>query len=201
MMSLEPHWYSTIYGLYYFSGTVIAALSVNTYISVKLREGNYLVSEIRSDNYYSFGTLIFAFIVFWAYIGFSQYLLIWYADIPEETAWMIARWEGSWKFVSIALLFFHFVAPFLILVSRGAKTNLKLLKIMAIWMLIAHALDLYWLIMPTFSKDGANFSWSELSFPLVVTGLVMIVFRLRAASRNLVPVGDPKMADGLEFHL
>lgn len=201
IMSLEPHWYSTIFGLYYFAGTVIAALSVNTYISVKLKEGGYLIADIRDENYYSFGTLIFAFIVFWAYIGFSQYLLIWYADIPEETFWFIARWNGSWKYVSLALVFMHFVFPFLILVSRGAKTNLKLLKIMAIWMLAAHALDLYWLIMPTYSRDGANFSWNELSFPLFITGLVMVVFKIRAGKKNLIPVGDPKMEDGLSFHL
>ncbi len=201
MMSLEPHWYSTIYGLYYFSGTVGAALAVNTYILVKLKEGDYLIKGVTNDHFYSMGTLMFAFIIFWAYIGFSQYLLIWYADIPEETFWMLQRWDGSWKFVSLALLFLHFVIPFLILVSRGSKTNMTLLKVMAIWMLFAHALDLYWLIMPTYFKGNAGFGWSELSFPLVITGLVMIVFKLRADKKNLVAIGDPKMQDGLEFHL
>jgi hypothetical protein len=201
MMSLEPHWYSTIFGLYYFSGTVVAALAANTFILVKLKEGKYLVEGINNDHFYSLSTLIFAFNIFWAYIGFSQYLLIWYADIPEETFWFLMRWNGSWKYVSIALLFFHFVIPFLILVSRGAKTNLLLLKIMSIWMLAAHALDIYWLIFPTYFNEGASFGWSELSFPFFVAGLVMVVFKIRAAKKNLVAIGDPKLQDGLNFHL
>ncbi len=201
LMSLEPHWYSTIFGLYYFAGTVVAALAANTFILVKLKEGKYLVEGINNDHFYSLSTLIFAFNIFWAYIGFSQYLLIWYADLPEETFWFLMRWNGSWKYVSIALLFFHFVIPFLILVSRGAKTNLSLMKIMSIWMLTAHALDIYWLIFPTFSKEGACFGWSELSFPFFVAGIVMVVFKLGAAKKNLVAIGDPKLQDGLNFHL
>jgi hypothetical protein len=187
--------------VYYFAGTIVATMAINTYIAVRLKEGNYLVKEINKDHFYSLGTLMFAFNVFWAYIGFSQYLLIWYADIPEETVWMLTRWEGSWKIVSIALIFIHFVIPFLILVSRDAKTNLSLLRKMSIWMLCAHALDLYWLIMPTYSKEGAPFGWQELSFPLIVTGFVMIVFKLGASKKNLIPVRDPKLQDGLEFHL
>ena len=200
-MSLEPHWFSTIFGVYYFAGTVVAALAATTYASVRLKEGGYLDSSLGKDSFYSLGTLMFAFNIFWAYIAFSQFLLIWYADLPEETFWIINRWNGSWKFVSLALLFFHFVIPFLILIGRTQKTNLKLLKMMAPWMLIAHALDLYWLIFPTMFVGNASFGWQELSFPLVVTGLTMIVFKLRAEKKNLMAVKDPKMQAGLEFHL
>jgi hypothetical protein len=201
MMSLEPHWYSTIFGVYYFAGTLICALSVNTFILINLKEGGYLHPQIKDQHFYSLGTLIFAFTVFWAYIGFSQYMLIWYSDIPEETFWMLNRWQGSWKYVSVGLVFFHFVFPFLILVGRQAKTNLKLLKIMAIWMMVMHAYDLYWLIMPTYMKDGAIFSWPELSFPLIVIGLTIILFKLKADKENLVPVRDPKLQAGLDFQL
>ncbi|MGH2574580.1 MAG: quinol:cytochrome C oxidoreductase, partial [Ignavibacteria bacterium] len=152
MMSLEPHWYSTIFGVYYFAGTVVASLAAVTLISVLLKEGGYLHPRITNQNFYSLGTMLFGFNVFWTYIAFSQYLLIWYADLPEETFWLMHRWEGSWKYVSIALLFVHFIIPFLVLISRNAKTNLKTLKIMSVWMLFAHMLDLYWLIMPTYSK-------------------------------------------------
>jgi membrane protein CcdC involved in cytochrome C biogenesis len=200
-MSLEPHWFSTIFGVYYFAGTVIAAFSATTYASARLKEGGYLDSKIDNNHFYSLGTLIFAFNIFWAYIAFSQFLLIWYADMPEETFWLIHRWDGSWKFVSIGLLFFHFVIPFLILVGRNAKTNLKLLKVMAPWMLCAHALDLYWLIFPTLFKGNASFGWSELSFPLIVVGLCVVVFKARAEKRNLMPIKDPKLEAGLDFHL
>ncbi len=200
-MSLEPHWFSTIFGVYYFAGTVIAALAASTFASIKLKEGGYLDKALGDDSFYSLGTLMFGFNVFWAYIAFSQFILIWYADLPEETFWLIHRWEGSWKFVSLALLFFHFVLPFLILVGRNAKTNLGLLKWMAPWMLVAHALDLYWLIFPTLFRGNASFGWQELSFPLIVIGLSMVVFKLSANKKNLMAIKDPKMQMGLDFHL
>jgi hypothetical protein len=200
-MSLEPHWFSTIFGVYYFAGTVIAALAATTFASVKLKEGGYLDSALGNDSFYSLGTLMFAFNIFWAYIAFSQFILIWYADLPEETFWMIHRWDGTWKFVSLGLLFFHFIIPFLILVGRNAKTNLQLLKVMAPWMLAAHALDLYWLIFPTLFVGNASFGWQELSFPLIVIGLTMVVFKMSANKKNLMAVKDPKMQAGLDFHL
>ncbi|HJY64363.1 MAG TPA: quinol:cytochrome C oxidoreductase [Ignavibacteria bacterium] len=201
MMSLEPHWYSTMFGVYYFAGTLVAALSVNTFILLNLKQGGYLHPQIESIHFYSLSTLMFGFNVFWGYIGFSQYMLIWYADMPEETFWMLQRWEGSWKYVSIGLIFLHFVIPFLILVGRQAKTNLKLLRVMAMWLLVMHAYDLYWLIMPTYMKSGAEFGWSELSFPLIVSGLTIILFKLKADKKNLIPVRDPKLQAGLDFHL
>src|SRR4030095_8002834 len=200
-MSLEPHWYSTMFGVYYFAGSVVAAFSATTITRVRLKAGGCLDPRINKDSFYSLGTLIFGVNIFWAYIAFSQFLLIWYADLPEETFWMIHRWEGSWKFVSISLLFFHFIIPFLILVGRNAKTNLGLLRIMAPWMLCAHALDLYWLIFPTLFKGGASFGWQELSFPLIVIGLTMVVFKYSADKKNLIPVKDPKLQAGLDFHL
>lgn len=201
MMSLEPHWYSTMYGVYYFSGTMVAAFAVTTLFAVRLKEGHYLDPKINNEHYYSLGAMMFAFNTFWGYIAFSQYLLIWYGDLPEETAWLLHRWEGNWKYVSIALVFIHFVIPFLVLVGRSQKTDPRILKIMAVWLLFAHALDLYWLIMPSYSNTGAPFSWQELSFPLLVAGITMIVFQLRASKRNLIPVRDPKLESGLNFHL
>ncbi|RPI15302.1 MAG: quinol:cytochrome C oxidoreductase [Ignavibacteriae bacterium] len=201
MMSLEPHWFSTMYGIYYFSGTMVAAFSVTTLFAVRLKEGHYLDPKINNEHYYSLGAMMFAFNTFWGYIAFSQYLLIWYADLPEENFWLLMRWEGSWKFVSIALIFIHFVIPFLVLVGRSQKTNPRILKIMAIWLLFAHALDLYWLIMPTYNNAGAPLGWQELAFPFLVTGITMVVFNLRASKRNLVPVRDPKLESGLNFHL
>lgn len=200
-MSLEPHWFSTMFGVYYFAGTVVAAFAATTITSIYLKDGGYLTSEIKEKHFYSLGTLMFGFNVFWAYIAFSQFLLIWYADLPEETFWLMHRWEGSWKLVSMMLLFFHFVLPFLILVGRNAKTNTKLLKVMAPWMLAAHALDLYWLVFPTLFKGNASFGWQELSFPLIVIGVAMIVFKASADKKDLIAVKDPKLQAGLDFHL
>ncbi len=101
MMSLEPHWYSTIFGVYYFSGTVWCALAALTLAVVLLRENGYLIPGLKDDHYYSLGTMMFAFTAFWGYIAFSQYMLIWYADLPEETSWFFHRWEGGWMYASI----------------------------------------------------------------------------------------------------
>jgi hypothetical protein len=201
MMSLEPHWYSTIFGVYYFAGTVVASLAAATLATVLLKENGYFPGRISNQNYYSLGTMMFGFNIFWAYIAFSQFLLIWYADIPEETFWLIHRLEGGWAFVSFALLLVHFIIPFLVLLPRSAKTDPKTLKIMSVWMLFAHALDLYWLIMPTYGKDGPFFGWMEFGFLFAMAGIVILIFKMKADRKNLIPVGDPKLEAGLEFHL
>lgn len=201
IMSLEPHWFSTIFGVYYFSGTVLAGIAVVTFLAIYLNEKGVLIKGITQDHYYSLGALMFAFINFWAYIAFSQFLLIYYANLPEETFWYLNRWEGSWMFVSVFLIIVHFVIPYFALVSQPSKTNPKRLKFMAIWILMAHIVDLYWMIMPTFSPEGAPFSWFELGFPMLTFGILVILFGLKAKKENLIPIGDPKLKRGLNFRL
>ena len=198
-MSLEPHWSSTIFGVYYFSGTVLAALSAATYIIIKLHEYGYL-PKLQRDSFYSLGALMFAFINFWAYIAFSQFLLIWYADLPEETVWFMSRWRNGWEYVSVLLIVVHFAVPYFALLTQDSKMDLKRLKLMAIWILFAHLLDLYWLVMPTYSEN-VSFSWPEFGFPILLVGLVMVVLSFKMKRNNLVPVGDPKLARGLSFRL
>lgn len=201
MMSLEYHWYSTMFGVYYFAGTIVASFAAATFCSVQLNEHGYLDKKIKNTNYYSFGTLMFGFNIFWAYIGFSQYMLIWYADIPEETFWLMMRMKGGWQYFSIGLIFVHFIIPFLVLLPRRMKVNPKLLVVMSIWMLCAHAYDLYWLIMPTYFTESFAFGWSELGILMFAVGLIITVFRIRAEKTNLIPVGDPKLEAGINFHL
>ena len=201
MMSLEPHWFSTIFGVYYFSGTVLAALSVVTIATVLLNKNGYFVKGLDADHYYSLGALLFAFTNFWAYIAFSQYMLIWYANLPEETAWFMLRWAGNWKFISMGLILFHFVIPYFGLLSQPSKMDPKRLLIMASVILFAHFYDLYWMIMPTFSKAGILFGWIELGFLILAAGLIVLVFVYRSKKNNFIPVGDPKLQRGLEFKL
>jgi hypothetical protein len=200
-MSLEPHWYSTIYGIYYFAGTLVATFAATCLIAVYLYESGNLHPKINSDHFYSLGTLMFGFNIFWAYIAFSQLILIWYGDLPEETIFYLRRWDGPWKYVSLALLFGHFIIPFLVLLPRRAKTNLKRLKIMAIWLLCAHWLDLYWLVMPSYAQPGPIFGWQEIGVIFAAVGLIMIIFKFKSDKQSLVPVGDPKLEHGLNFHL
>jgi len=200
IMSLEPHWYSTIFGVYYISATLLAGLAATTYASVSLNEAGYLIPGVNKDHYYSLGALMFAITNFWAYIAFSQFLLIWYANIPEESIWFVMRWEGGWKYISIILIFVRFVIPYAGLLSQPSKSDPKRLKQISIFILIAHFFDLYWLIMPTFSKTVV-FSFYELGFPLFVVGIVILAFYYQTKRHNLVAVGDPKLQRGLDFHL
>jgi hypothetical protein len=203
MMSLEPHWFSTIFGVYFFSGTVIAALASATIFAIPLKEKGYLHSDLNNEHLFSFGALLFAFVNFWAYIAFSQYLLIWYADLPEETTWFLTRWQGSWAYFSILLIVIHFLVPYIILLSQPAKMDPKRLKFSAVWLLFAHLFDLFWLIMPSVHsmEHGYIFSWIDLVFPIAAVGIVIILFTLKAKNNNLIPVGDPKLEKGLNFHL
>ena len=203
LMSLEPKWFSTIFGVYFFSGAVWCSLAAVTYISIKLKENGYLHPKVNTDHYYSLGTLLFAFTVFWAYIAFSQYMLIWYADLPEETFWFIHRWSGGWSVLSVIVIITHFVVPFTALLSFPSKTNPSRLKFIAVWVLIAHYLDLYWLIMPSFYVNGKayTFSFLDIVFPLGALGLIIIVFNRGVKMYNLIPVHYPKLQKGLNFRI
>ncbi len=201
MMSLEPHWFSTIFGVYYFSGTVVASLSIGTLLVIWLNEKGLLIKGIRKDHYYSLGALLFAFINFWAYIAFSQYLLIWYANIPEETYWFLQRWEGSWLYFSVFFMIVHFAIPYFVLLSQPSKMNPKTLKIMSLWIAISHILDLYWIVIPTLSPEGFIFGWIEVGFIVLAFGIIMVVFNLKAKNENLVAIGDPKLQRGIDFRL
>ncbi len=203
MMSLEPHWFSTIYGVYFFSGIVVTALAAVTLVVVKFKELGYFSPWMNDDHLFSLGALLFAFINFWAYIAFSQYILIWYADLPEETIWFITRWNGGWEFFSLALILIHFLVPYFALLSQPSKMNPKRLKFIAIWLLFAHLFDLFWLIMPGMEsmKNGYFFSWIDLVFPIAGFGLIILVFYYTAKKENLIPIGDPKLKRGIDFHL
>lgn len=203
IMSLESRWFSTMFGVYLFAGVTLCGLGVLTISAIKLREKGYLHPAISVDHFYSLGLLMFAFTVFWGYIAFSQYMLIWYGNLPEETFWFMQRWEGGWIIVSIILVVAHFIVPFFGLLSYEAKTNIKRLKFMSIWMICVHFLDIYWLIMPSMYRNNHaySFSWIDFTYPLLFIGVIILVFNKMAEKINLVPIGDPKLQRGLDFHI
>ena len=203
LMSIEPHWFSTIIGVYFFAGTVIAALAAVTLATVLLKENGYLHPAMTNDHLYSLGALMFAFVNFWGYIAFSQYMLIWYADLPEETFWFMQKWEGSWAIFSIGLIIIKFLVPYIVLVSQPSKMDPKKLKFISVWLLFAHFFDLFWFVMPEMEElsGGYSFSWIDLVFPIAVVGLIILVFNMKVKKENLIPIGDPKLQRGLDFHL
>lgn len=205
MMSLTPHWYSTIFGVYVFVGALLASLAFFTLLLLYLRGEGVLADQITVEHYHDLGKLIFAFVVFWTYIAFSQYLLIWYGDIPEETAWYHARWVGSWKGMSMLVLFGHFVLPFIALVTRAAKRNLKVLGFIGFWMLFIHWVDLYWIVLPSMTAHGAegahgfSLSWMDLTTMLGIGGVFVWLFWKRFTAQPIVPVNDPKLEASFHF--
>lgn len=205
MMSLEPHWYSTIFGVYYFAGSFATAVAIITLFVLSFNKNDLLIYGVNKDHYYSLGGWMFAFTAFWMYMAFSQFMLIWYANIPEETFWFMPRMEGGWAVVSALLIFIKFIIPFGMLIQRESKTNPSRLRFAAIWIIAAHIYDLYWVIYPTYSHLTDNhspvFGWQELGPVILTLGLTLLAFRVAASKRNYVAVGDPKLERGLNFHL
>lgn len=199
LMSLEPHWFSTIFGVYFFASSVVASLAAITLFVVFLKEKGYMHPKLVDDHLFSLGALQFAFINFWAYIAFSQYLLVWYANLPEENFWFLHRWQNGWQYLSILLIIAHLIVPYAALLSQPSKMDPKRLKFISVWILFAHFIDLYWLIMPNIK--GYYFSWIDFIVPLIAVGVIILIFNYRAKKSNLVPIGDPKLQKGLDFRV
>ena len=197
--SLEPSWYSDMFGVYAFAGAFMAGLAATTLGVIHLKERGRL-EGVLGDHLYSLGGYLFAFTVFWGYIGFAQYMLIWYGDMPEEVFWFKERTEGPWLALALALGLFRFVVPFFALITRDAKEDPRVLKAMALLVLAGQLLDLYWMVFPAISKRPL-FSWPEVSFALFFLGGALLWVRRAMATGRDMPVGDPFLKEGLEFRL
>lgn len=203
IMSLDPLWFSTMYGVYVFSGVVLTALSVISLTLFSLeKKGIFPKEYLKKDHLYSLGALLFAFSCFWAYIAFSQFMLIWYANIPEETEWFYHRMHGSWLVVTVALALIRFVIPFLMMLSRHAKMNIKMIAAVSIVQLIGQWIDLYWLIMPQVNKEyQPSFGMAEVAPSLLLTGLLLFFVHRFMSKNSLIAGGDPVLDRCKSFHL
>jgi hypothetical protein len=199
IMSLDPHWYSTIFGAYYFAGSAVAIYAFMIAMGVALRSSGLMKSAITYEHFQDLGKLLFGFTMFWAYLAFSQYFLIWYANIPEETVWFHHRLTGSWKYVTIGLALAHFVVPFFFLMTRFTKRRLPLILLGALWMLAVHFVDHYWLVMPTLHKHGVHFSVTDILALLGVGGLFMALVTFQMRRHALLPRRDPRLHESLAF--
>jgi len=199
MMSMQPRWFSTMWGVYFFAGCVVASYATLTLLARWLQSSGFLRQVINVEHYHDLGKLLFGFIVFWSYVTFSQYFLIWYANIPEETVWFAQRARGAWTTVGQMLIFGHFLIPFLFLLPRGVKRNRLALPVAAVWMLFIHYVDLYFVIMPVHDAAGPRPSLVDLLCLLGVVALQLALFARLTGSAELVPVGDPRLPESLAF--
>jgi hypothetical protein len=194
LMSISPHWYSTIYGVYVFSGAATSSLAALALITIQLQKAGVLGRVSTVEHLHDIGKLLFGFVVFWAYIAFSQYFLIWYANIPEETIYFRMRWLGDWKVASLVLVFGHFVVPFLALLGRGGKRNPKVLGAVAVLILVMHYVDLYWLVVPNFTEHAMP-SWVDVAGLLGPLGIGALAVALVAQRSAAYPLRDPRLPE------
>ncbi len=199
LMSLDAHWYSTIYGVYLFASSAVGFFALLPHVVHWLQHHRELLHTVTREHFHDMGKLLFAFVVFWAYIAFSQYLLIWYGNLPEETEWFLRRQTGAWVWISLLLVVGHFVIPFLALISRGAKRHPHVLLIASAWVLAMHWLDVYWLVMPEMNGGAFRPDPMDLLVTLGLTGVFMGGWVLRLRRHSLVPLQDPRLAESMAF--
>lgn len=199
LMSLDPHWFSTIFGVYFFAGGILSAVSVITVIALLLqRVGGHLQGVVTREHYQDLGKYMFGFVVFWAYIAFSQYMLYWYGGIPEETVWYQHRLQHGWGWHSAFLVLFHFIVPFLVLLPRATKRAYPILGVMAVWIIGMHWFDLHWIVTPVL-RDSAGFHWLDFTCWLGLTGIFGGILMYRLRRHALVPQNHPYLGESLHF--
>lgn len=205
LMSLDPHWYSTIFGVYYFAGAAVAGFATIILAVYLLQRGGFLLRSVTIEHYHDLGKLLFGFVFFWGYIAFSQYMLLWYGNLPEETAWLARRGAttvpgdvNGWTAVSLLLLFGNLLIPFAGLMSRSVKRRKGLLAFWAGWLLVFHWLDLLWLVGP--ELDGkVHVGVVELAALVGVGGVLVAALARIGARHKLRPVRDPRLEEALTF--
>jgi hypothetical protein len=190
VMSLEPHWFSTIYGMLFMVGQVMTTLAFAIAILAAMSETQPVSRFIEPQTLQDLGNLLFAFIMLWAYLSFSQYLIIWSGNLPEEIPWYLRRSTGGWQWVAGALAIFHFAVPFLLLLMRRNKRRLQVMSAIAIAVVAMRAVDLLWLVAP--AHDAAlRVHWLDAVTILGIGGLWLAVFSRELRKKSLLPLGDP----------
>ena len=198
-MSLNYTWFSTMWGVYIFAGAAGSSMALLVLVITALRQAGYLKDVVTVEHYHIMGKWIFAFTVFWAYIGFGQYMLIWYANIPEETQYFLARNTESWWNLSTLLVFGRFFGPFAVLLLRSIKKRPHQLSWMAGWILLMQLLDVYIIILPALHGSGVHLSvWNFI--PLIGMGATLAFVYLRLVGRSsLFPVRDPRLIESIRL--
>ncbi len=200
IMSLEPEWYSTIFGIYHFAGLFSAGLATIIVLVIVLERMGPLHGILTSGHLHDLGKLLFAFSTFWAYIWFSQYMLIWYANIPEETVYYLRRHGGTWTPLFILNFVLNWVVPFLALLSVKAKKSPGAMLKVAVLVLLGRWLDLYLMIMPTFTGGEPAIGAWEIGAAMGAVGVFALVFFRALGQAATVPVGDPRLTESLQEH-
>jgi hypothetical protein len=193
IMSLEPHWFSTIYGAMFLIGQMLESFAFVIALVIVLSMRPPLSQYVTKQHLHDLGNMMFAFMVLWAYLSFSQFIIIWAGNLPDEIPWYLRRLKGGWGWVALSLVIFHFAIPFVLLLMRGVKRQAdRLLKVCAL-MLVIRLVDVYWIVEPAFYNQQLKIHWMDFVTPLAVGGLWLAGFFWQLKSRPLVPLRDPRL--------
>ena len=197
VMSLDPHWYSTIFGLLTVAAYGLSALALTIAVLATVGPQGALEGHLTPRHFHDLGKLLLAFTMLWAYLSFSQFLIIWSGNLPEEIPWYIERMRGGWGVIALALVLGHFVLPFLLLLSRDLKRNSKWLARVAIFIILMRLVDIIWLVAPVFAHHGFPIHWMDVAVPLGLAGAWLFLFARHLRNHPLMPLNDPVFEGGV----
>lgn len=195
IMSLEPHWFSTIFGMLIAAGQVVAALAFATLVLAMLLDWEPVSEVVTEGHLNDLGSLLLSAVLVWIYLVFSQFMIIWSGNIPEEVSWYVHRLETSWGWVGQFLVLFHFALPFLVLMSRRVKRRPQYLAVVAGTIIFAHLVDAFWLVAPTFHKEGFHIHWLDIAAPIAIGGIWIAGFLWQLQDTPLLPLHDPELKE------
>jgi hypothetical protein len=198
IMSLDPHWFSTIYGMLFMVGQGLSALAFTIAVVVLLARTEPFAHVIGPNHLHDLGKLTFAFVMLWAYLTFSQFLIVWSANLPEEIPWYLTRMQHGWGWIGLLLIFGHFFLPFFILLNRDIKRNGRLLLGVAVFILVIRFVDIFWLIGPPHGQEGMVVHWLDVAAPIGLGGVVVAWFLWQLAQVPLIPVREPYLQEAVE---
>jgi len=197
LMSLDPHWYSTIYGILMLGGQGLASMAFTLTVMVVLSRTEPLSKVFRSNHLHDLGKLMLTFVMLWAYFQFSQFLIIWSGNLPEEIGFYLTRIEGAWVYLSALLILGHFALPFLLLLNRDLKRS-HAVVVVALFIIAMRFVDLFWLMGPRDRHTAPALSWINFVTPVALGGIWLTVFLWQLSSRPLLPLGEPELVEVLE---
>jgi hypothetical protein len=200
-MSVNPHWFSTIWGMLYVGGQGLSAFAFGICVLAMLAQTAPLNRIITNDHFHDLGKLLFAFLMLWAYLSFSQFIIIWSANLPEEIPHYLDRWDNTWKFLSIFIVVGHFMVPYALLLSRDLKRSTTRIRIIATWLLVSRLAEYFWHVAPELHKDGMTVSLLDVALPLALGGIFISMFVSNLGGRSLLPVNDPDLDKALHHHV
>ena len=201
LMSIQPHWFSTMFGVYAFAGLFQSSIAMMCILTIYMMRKGHLKGFVNENHLHDMGKFLKAFTVFMAYIGFSQFMLIWYANLPEETEFFMHRAHGSWMAVSMSLLIFKFIVPFLWLLPQSSKRNPDRLMVAAVLILVMQYVDIFWIVYPNFNDGQMPGMWYEVGIFVGFLGIFLMVVQKFLANNSLIPMKDPYRDESMHHHV